>query len=564
MSTTVEPQQTRGTQTRVFVSLAIFAVVAWGAILATPGALFWDDWVVVNDDTLGVYSDVGLPWVGPVYVALFALGPWTFKVVAIVATIIVGCATYAISGRGLGLGHRERWLLSALVVVLPLCSTREIAILNLYSWSTALFFVAWYLLVRSSPSAPGRLRYVVGAVLLFASYTTGSLLPFTALPAAHLAYLALSDGTPFRRGAVAFLRRFWWLALAPVVFWVVKTIYFQPSGLYEDYNQIRLHADPIGLAAIALTLGFGVVGLLLIYLLAAGYHHREPRARLLVRAALAGGTGVVALFLYATQISRTPTGLLIAVGLGACAVVLGIGLVVDVVRRIRGAEAATLATNVEALLAVGLLALALAMIPYLVVGKLPSFQSWETRHQLLMPLGFAVIVVATLRSALSWMASKAAWILALGFLLAATLGSISVSLALVADWNKQMQVSGALAADSQVRDAQTVVFSDQCAGLNFDSRPHAFYEYTGWLWTAFGDRTRLGIDEPEVPAFLDGGYEGALDHAVRYGIDDYVVSDDGVLVEIVSIPGTSWWDLLANRPSVTIRVTPIDDLSVLR
>jgi hypothetical protein len=544
-----------------YVSITLLAILAWGAILFAPQALYWDDWVVVNNDTLAVYSEIGLPWLGPIYVALFAIGPWTFKALALLSTIAVGWATFAISGRGIGLSARERWILSALVVVLPLFSSREIAILGTYSWSTALFFAAWYLLVRKNPGSRGRTRYVVAAALFFASYTTGSLLAFTALPAAHLAYLTVLESTSFRAGIAQFVRRFWWLALAPATFWIMKTVFFQPYGLYENYNQIQLHRDRIGLSALALIFVFIIVGIALAYLLATAHRERPPRWEGAVVAGLTIAAGLVAAFIYLTRVSSSPLGIFTTASLGLACLVLMVSVITRYIRRKRTGSKSRSSQAFEIVLAIGILALVLAIIPYLLVGKLPSFENWETRHQLLMPLGFALIIVAATRSATNWISPGAVRIVSLGFVLAATFVSFSASLSLVADWHKQMQVSAALAENGDVRLASTVVFSDQAPQFNFQARHLDFYEYTGALWTAFGDRTRLGIDQSDVPTLLAGDLDEPLNHPVRYGTDDYVQSDDGVLVEIRPAADASWWGLLFDQPSITIQVTPIDDLS---
>ena len=561
MSPTATVMNRRRASVIAYLSIAILAILSWGTILLAPQALFWDDWVVVNDDTLRMTRELGLPWIGYVFVGLFALGPWVFKVLVIVATIVVGCTSYEIAGHGLGLSTRERWLIASFIVSLPLFSTRVLADLSTYSWSIAFFFVAWYLLVRKSPSTPGRLRYLVAAVLFFISYTTASLLPFTALPAVHLAYLATSDGTSFRLSISRFIRRFWWLALAPVLFWTVKSIFFQPFGLYENYNQLRLHSDPVSLSAIAFILIFVFVSLALVYLLAAAYHHREPRWRVVVRACLTVVVALIALFIYLTRVSPAPAGTLIAVVLGGCSLVLALSMFANQFWSRRRIEISTTSSQFEVILALGILTLALAMIPYLLVGKLPSFVNWETRHQLLMPVGVAIIIVAALRALGVFAPTPAVRIVAVSLLTLFVLGSLSVSLSLVADWHKQMQVASALRKEPLVRGASTVVFSDLAPSLNFDARTYSFYEYTGWLWTAYGDHSRLGIDRTYVSSFIRGDLDPLNYAASRYGFADYVPSPDAVLVQILPVKNASWLGLLADQTSITLKVTPIHDLS---
>ena len=547
----------------VLASLAVLAVVAWAAPLAVPNALFWDDWAVAGGDTIRWARESGQPWVGYLHVTFFALGPWSFKVLAILATIAVGWLVYLIADRGLGLTRGERWLLAALVVVLPLYTTRILAILSTYNWSLALFVLAWWLLVRRDPADPGRARYIAAAVLLVASYTTASLLSFTVLPVAHLALLALPRGVVLWRGALRFAGRFWYLLAAPIAFWLLRTFVLKPYGLYEGYNEVGGGIGTVvGLSAVAL------LGLLVVA--AAGFlywlYARRPRdaARRdgFMTAILSATVAALAAFLYLTSVSTGPTSRVVPLALAAAAVVL---LVVAIVRVVRGSDATPRSTrDLTPLLAVGVGALVLAILPYLLVGKIPSFAGWETRHQLLMPFGVAAIGVAAVRAASLLLPRIVVRVVAILAVVGFTIVSTIISLTLVADWNKQMQVTDALRDQPLVQKAGTVAFTDEARSLNYDARTYHFYEYTGWLATAFGDEKRLGLDIIAVPEFLDGAYEPRYYAAARYRFGEWTPTNEGVLVTITEREGATWWSLLFNEPSVEVSVVDVGDLAQLR
>lgn len=555
-------RSTRNIRSRVYLTIALVAVLAWGTAFLAPGSRFWDDWVV-DHEILKSAQEAGQPWAGYVIVALSAIGIWAFKVVALGTTIVVGWMTYEISGRSLGLRPRERLLLAMLMVALPLNTARMIAVLDIYAWSLALFFVAWYLLVSKSPSSPGRARYVVATLIFLVSYGTGSLLLFTLLPIAHLAYLALSRNVPLWQGALRFALRFWYLFLAPVVFWVVRTLFLQPYGLYKGYNRIGLagglsNPDTVDALALSATLVF-VVLVVASWLFARATSHARI-ARRLSLGALAATTGGMGYFLLENRASAAYTARVIPVTLLLCALILlataifpiGHSRSPDDDMRIESGDRA-----VTPLLAVALVALILAILPYLLVGKLPSFHQWETRHQLLMPLGVAIIIVATMRALSGIFPLSAVRLVALGLVTVFTFVSLTVSLKLVADWRKQAQVIEALAKDPLVRRASIVVFSDRAPRLNYDARGFNFYEYTGWLDEAFGTESRLGIDRTSVPSFLRGDFQHFQDAASRYGFAEYRKPTHGVLIQIIPIEGASWWTLLAGEPGVSLRVTPI-------
>lgn len=557
-------RSSRNTRLRVYLSITVVAVLAWGAAFLAPASRFWDDWVV-GYDTLQNARELGLPWIGYILAALSAMGIWTFKVVALGATVVVGCATYEISGRGLGLNSRERLLLAMLVVALPLNTARTIAILDTYMWSLALFFVAWYLLVGGDTSSPGRARYLVATLLLYVSYTTASLLLFTALPIAHLAFLSVRRDVPLWEGVPRFVVRFWYLFLAPIIFWVVRTLFLQPFGVYKSYNVPGLvggSSNPVTAATLILSATLVFVVLVLVFWLIAASSRHAGTVRNLCLGMLAVTTGAMGWFLLQNRASVTLAALVVPVTLLLCAPVLIWTAVFPVAldRTPGGTNVVESGDrNVTPLLAVGLIALILALLPYLLVGKLPSFQLWETRHQLLMPLGVGIIIVAAVRALSKNVSQPVVRVVALGLITVFAFVSLTISVRLVADYRKQVQVIEALAKEPLVRRASIVVFSDQAPDLNYDSRGFQFYEYNGWLTGAFGNHSRLGIDETSTRHFLNGNFNRFKVNATHYGFGEYRKPKHGVLVQIVPLERASWWTLIAGEPSVRLRVTPIDN-----
>ena len=561
--TTTSPVGAPGEQSRrsslvVVASLTLAAVLAWAwPLLMTPEALFWDDWVVAGSDTIAWARELGLPWLAYIHGALFTLGPWSFKVLAIVATVTIGWLVYLIGDRGLGLNRGERWLLALLVVALPVYSTRIIAILSTYNWSLALFMLGWWLLVRRDPADPGRARFIAAALLLFASYTTASLLPFTVLPVAHLALLAVPRDVPLWRGALRFAGRFWYLLAAPIVFWVLRSLFLKPFGLYAGYNAIGQGINSVvSLSAVALIGALLIAtGAFLYWLLA-----RRPgpaRRDALATALLSATVGSLSAFLYVTRVSTGWSARVVPLALAVAAVAL---LASAVVRLVRGGEQRASVTPV---LAVGVGALVIALVPYLLVGKIPSFAGWETRHQLLMPFGIATIAVATVRA---WRPLvPRALVRVVSVLVVAGMVAVSavISLTLVADWKKQAQLIALLKDEPAVRAAGTVVFHDLAPQLNYDGRIYDFYEYNGWMLNAYGDEKRFGMDISALPGFLAGANEPIYTVGSRYRFTQWTPTDRGVLVTIEPVEGATWWSLLLDQPSVTISVSADGDLADL-
>lgn len=528
--------------------LGILTAVAWGVVLLVPGALYWDDWVSVGGDPVSLYSDLGLPWVGYLYSAFAFVGPVAFKVVGVVCAVVVAVAARAIAERGLGLSPVQTWVAAALVALLPFNLARTaLAAVTTYSISLAVFFVAWWLLVTAGRR---RILTIIAAVLLLLAFTTGSLLPFVAVPVAHLALLEVDRSRGFWRGVLAFVARYWYVLVTPAVFWVVKTVFLTPRGVYTDYNSFvgwSVSPTTIGIALMLVALVAGAVLLLLRIV------RPEPSRTDATVTALLGGLGTIAIavVLWVGRGSTTPSAVVVV----ALLAVAGAVLVVVTLAGLRG-SAATSQSRAGFLAAAGLVVFALGALPYLLVGKIPDFTDWETRHQLLLPVGTALLILAAMvalgdagRTALA----RVGGAIAVGLSAAAVLAA---GLTFIADWNKQVQVIDGIAALDEVRDASTVVVTDEAREWSFGARQLRFYEPIGWFHAAYGDRTRFAIDSSELATAEAGGFDGLYDEGDRYGFPDWDRDGGTVGLTISALDGATWWDLLLGRPAIRVAATP--------
>jgi hypothetical protein len=545
-----------------YALIAAAAIVAWGAILLVPDSLFWDDRVLSGGDVLAMTRELGIPWLGPVFVGIYAVGPWLPKVIVLVSTIVIGWLAYRIAGAGLGLREGERLLIGILVVVTPVFLPRMVGALSTYSWSLALFMIAWALLVRPEDARWRRAGTVLAALLLFASYTTGSLLPFTALPVLHVLVREYRAGAPLWRELLRQAGRYWYVAAAPLVFWVIRTLFLQPYGLYAGYNDIGTGTGAVRQAIVAAA-GVVVVAVALLAI------QRSPRAResralpvagFLVMAAVAGGLAV-------STVRSEPRfsfpSWVVVVVLGAAAV----AFLMAGIRAMRRTDRRTEDLRLLTIAAVGAGMIGLAVLPYLLVGKVPLFEAWDSRHQLLLPFGIAVLLTAAM-GVLPRPGGLVPRIAAGAVVAAFALTSLGSTLGLIADWHKQQQLTELLAQEDAVAASGTVVFVDEARDLNYDGRELSFYEYTFWMADAFGDHTRLGLDPASLKSLLGGELTAFVDAGARYGFGDWTPSDGGANVTISELPGATWWGLLVGEPSIrldstTLDSTTVDDLSAL-
>jgi hypothetical protein len=450
----------------VVAGLVAAYLVAWAGAVLMLDAAFWDDWTLVDVPTepmLEGFRQNGLPWVGQLHRALLELGPWAYRVVGALAFAGVGAAVLGIVRRlpvlpGLPAPTaRDGWLLAALVLVLPFNSARHALITLPYTLSLALFTTAWWLLVRRTPASTA--TALTATVLLFASFTTQSLLVFVALPVGHLLLLELADDRRPSQ-AVRWAGRRWYLLAAPVVFYAAKNAWFAPYGLYEGYNQI----EPSGLAFATLR----VVGLALVLAVVVRLRDRLPPA---LRASAAWVVG-------------------------------------------------------------GLLVVAVGELPYLAAGHHPGFDGWNSRHQLLVPFGWATVGVGLVRLTSAALGDVPGRRLATAGVVVAASTSLALTLSFVVDHRKQGDVVALLEEHPEVGDVASVVVRDHTRGLNANQRRWAFYEYNGLFARAYGDTGRFVVPEGSYVVRLR---DGDLDHVriPRYQAGGSRPSDEAVHVRIV-------------------------------
>lgn len=541
------------TTRRSSVALAVLTAACWGIILLTPSALFWDDWITVRGDAVGLYNDLGLPWMGHVAVALSALGPIAFKIIGIVSAVVVALTARAIASRGLGLDSTHTWFVAALVALLPFNVARvSVAVLSTYSVSLAVFFVAWWVLVKTGSHR--NVRVGAASALFFASFTTASLLPFIAVPVAHLALLEVDRSKTLWRELVRFAGRSWYLLLSPALFWLTRTAFLQPRGVYADYNGFAEWTwPPTGAGAgalIMLIIAAGGAAMLCVRALVQSHRRMVD----LVTATVAGvGTVTVSATMWWLRGTTSVNALIIT----SVVAIAGLVMVATAISAARRPELAPRIGHSAFLASTGLVTFAIGALPYLVVDKIPQFNEWETRHQLLLPVGTALLalaafVAATGPGSLRTRTVQITRALTVGVCAAAVVAS---GLMLVADWHKQAQVIAALRELDGVRDASTVVVTDDSGDVSFGRRQIRFYEPIGWLHDAYGDRTRFATMDTDAEAFSSGAFDSLLDEDFRYGFADWNPEGPRVGVHISMAPHATWWDLLMDRPVMNVTET---------
>lgn len=158
------------------------------------------------------------------------------------------------------------------------------------------------------------------------------------------------------------------------------------------------------------------------------------------------------------------------------------------------------------LLRAGFLVLGIGVFPYVVTGNLsdissflvgfvPGFSDWDSRHQLLMPLGLSMTLVGSSIYAVPEY-RNAILLVALSVFSALNL---SFNVEYKVDALKQEAIIEELRKDPEVGDWRYVMFKDGVDRLNARGRSINSYEERGWIIQAGGDQNVVVVDAGNYP-----------------------------------------------------------------
>jgi hypothetical protein len=344
-----------------------------------------------------------------------------------------------------------RFFIVSFVMVFPADSTRVSLPFGYYALSYLLFFVGFQLVSLYLSRRTLWLR-LAALVAFFVSFGLPSLLVFYALVIVYIAYRHMEMLRTIK-SALHLAWEFLDFLILPCAFWGVRTLYFPPSGAYAEYFNFGL--SYLGLTSWA--------------------------------SAISGAAMRPLLF------SVWPVSWVQVV------VVLGGGGLLYLGLRRRGTEApeSTLRQDLV-LFTTGVIALLLALFPYLAVRKVPSYWDWNSRHSLLAPLGVSFVLVYGLRAAGRCLHVAPRQLLLVYCLLVAVFvtGNVRVYASYWMDWYKCLSLVQQFKGSEIMAKHTSFLFKDEVEQWNAKRRHLRFYEYAGLMKRAFGDERRFGQLEP--------------------------------------------------------------------
>ncbi len=282
-------------------------------------------------------------------------------------------------------------------------------------------------------------------ILFFLSFNTQSLLMFYALPFVDN-FHKFYNVNKFK-GVLKWSINNSLFIILPFVFFAIKNIYFPPNGAYEDYNQIFSIK----------TLFYNLPKLMVDYCYL---------------------TINVLLFLIISIISWV---------------------------FIKNREAES--NNNLYYLILGFISLFLGAFPYMIVGHIPTFDDWNSRHQLLLPIGLSLLLLGvTGFLKLTFKFNLMLIVVPLFITL-----NIQSYVAYFDDWQKQKRIIEKIKYEHpEIANINLLLIDDHT--LNAKNRQLRFYEWNGILKLANGHSKVFAININEYQSFLNGDYNRFIDN----------------------------------------------------
>lgn len=479
--------------------LLIFVIytLSFGLSLFNHG-VYWDDWAVVVAKSPEFIQNIIERQMGNMTAAyiLQAMSSFHSAIIPRVITFILygfsGYFFYSILGSIKEIDKKTRWLLTGFFLLFPANDSRVVLTIMYYSLSHFLFYCGWWLLSQYYQHKHIAFR-VLSLVLFFISFNVSSLLFFYIVV---LAYIFYKDKYSVRRN-IDFV-------MLPFVYFILKTTLFPPSGEYAGYNVITLtNVFSASYRSLGAYIGsFGLVFLSSLYSLfnislvntiwqAGTTLNLHPYvAPLSVNALidyLVQGAMVTWKALYH---QNTVIRFLYAV-IATSSVYLCI----------KNHSTLTGAKRKDILFFfLGCIFFYLAVYPYYVVHKLPSvIEGFSDRHLLLVPLGASFMIVYGIKVLANFRRARPVFTTVLYAVCIVLFVNyhLRIQMDFLKDWYKQVAVMEEMKEAQEIHDHTTFLFTDNAMDLNVKHRPYAFYEYTGFMRSVFGDQRRFGANVNE-------------------------------------------------------------------
>ncbi|MBU2578327.1 hypothetical protein KKA69_05905 [Patescibacteria group bacterium] len=431
------------------IIVIIFAMytLSFGLLLFNNG-VFFDDWVFYGVDTTitrEAMGQLGHMWVGYLY-ASFKDNVFLYRSMTFACYLISALFLNSILKTIREIDITSRMFIVLFFTLFPVNSAR-IAICHIhYAVSYVMFFcgiwiVSKYLVIKNI------LLRIFSLLVFFVSFAMYSLLVFYITVPLYILYMEKQNIKSIS-GFVMKILEYKDFLILPILFWVIKQIYFVPYGVYKDVYII--------------TSIMNIRNLILTF--------RTSFLEILSKSAQ----------------SITPLEL---------PVLVIVFFIISIILK-RNTIDKTKSKTFSCLFLLGLFFFLTAVYAYLSTNRIPKMGDMDSRHQILIPPGASIILISSLGIFFNILRINIKGRIFIYSILVVMFSKLNILsyLDFQKDWYKQCSLIENFKTNSVIRNNTTFLFKDNTYGLNANMRYYRFYEYSGLMKLAFGEETRYGAD----------------------------------------------------------------------
>ncbi len=440
------------------VLITVLYTIAFGIIIFNDG-IYHDDWVIFNQDSTSVkefFKEIGffLHWTAYFHNFLlsFKTGIFIERFLIFLSFLLAAFLFHNILKKIKEIDSNSRIFITLLFALFPVNFAR-IALCNIHHSLSYFMFFAGFWFVTICLGSRKIIFRILALLFLFFSFSTNSFLVFYIIVIFYILYYEKKNINSIY---AFFLRiiKYTDFLLLPILFWIIKYLFFKPYGeLYAEYNILSIThiiCSPVAsmlafyssfLEPITMSFSFNITALLFIILL-----------------------GFVLYFIIknryynnTTNVNESKNFIFLLIGAG--------GFII-------------------------------AVFPYITVGKIPMIGNWQSRHQLLIPLGASFILYFGLRIIMKEFGLKyKIQVLVLSIIVVSFVTNNFINyLSYQKDWFKVLALIENLKTDNLIKENTTFLWEDRTLGMNANNRVYREFEIHGIVRYALGSDTRFFAD----------------------------------------------------------------------
>lgn len=438
--------------------LFILYCLGQSGILMISGARFWDDWPFFVGDLGFIFKyskEMGhvFGFSQIMLASVNGFGVYFHKALVFILFFLTAFFLNDILKKyDRHLDKNTRYLILLFFLLFPFNMARILLATYTYSLSYFLFFFAWYLLRKNK---------VFSFILFFVSFSLNSLLVFFLIPILDIFYS--EGGFSSLRNFLFCIRKYIFFLLLPISYFFIKTYFYKPFGAYEGYNT---------------NFSFNTL-----------FDSIPPFINNLLHVPMRGKSTET----YTLALIISP-------------------IVIFILNKFKFNLIHKKNNINRILIFLGLFFSFLASFPYLILGHIHNFETWNSRHQILMPLGFSLFLTGLLNSPWiffsNYMREQQVKFALMVFIISTSIAfQMHFFFKAYIDFRKQEYQIQLLSKNNDIKNANLVIFYDETTNYeyleNLYKRQLETYEWNSIMLKAFKDNneSRYGISSSRAYYF---------------------------------------------------------------